>query len=107
MSHRDRVESVAHRILSAFEAGEVPAALAQIFVRRQGDLPIARWSWSNQLLSALAGHFDARGFRQWKAVGRSVKKGERAFHILGPKVRKIQDDDPDTGETQEMRIPLA
>jgi antirestriction protein ArdC len=29
---------------------------------------------------------DARGFRQWEEAGRHVKKGERAFSILGPRI---------------------
>jgi antirestriction protein ArdC len=104
MSHHQRVQTVARTILTAFETGKIPAALAQVFIRRQGDLPIARWSWSNQLLAALAGHFDARGFRQWQEVGRSVKKGERAFHILGPKVRTLDEEDPETGESRAKKV---
>jgi hypothetical protein len=86
MSTSPKVEAVAAQILAAFEAGTVPAALAQIFIRHKNnaDCPAARWSWRNQLSAALAGHYDARGFRQWQQVGRSVKKGERALYILGP-----------------------
>ena len=29
-----------------------------------------RWSWRNQLLTALSGYHDARGYRQWQEVGR-------------------------------------
>jgi len=75
-----QAESAAGRILEAFQAGNVPKALAPIFVRRKDDVPCRAWSWSNQLLTALAGHSDARGYRQWQAVGRHVRKGQKAFH---------------------------
>jgi len=98
MTH-PQVKAVASQILAAFEAGTVPAALAQIFIHRNNsDVPSSRWSWRNQLVAALAGHHDARGFRQWQQIGRSVRKGERAFYILGPCMVKDRaaDSDEDT-----------
>jgi len=41
------------------------------------------------------------GFRQWKAAGRIVRKGERALAIWIPCQRKSEDTDTDTGETVE------
>ena len=38
----------------------------------------------------LAGTADARGFRQWQEVGRSVSKGAKAFYILGPVRKKVK-----------------
>jgi hypothetical protein len=38
----------------------------------------------------LAGTADARGFRQWQEVGRSVSKGAKAFYILGPVRKKVE-----------------
>jgi len=40
----------------------------------------------------LQGYSDARGFRQWQQVGRCVKKGQRAFHILAPVTKKGRDE---------------
>ena len=77
-----KAESAASRILEAFRTGNLPQALAPIFIRRKDNVPCRAWSWSNQLLTALAGHSDARGYRQWQEVGRHVKKGEKSFHIL-------------------------
>jgi hypothetical protein len=81
-----KAESVAKRILEAFERGEIPRALAQVYIH---------------LLVALAGHSDARGYRQWQDVGRHVKKGERAFGILAPLTRKVSETDGDSRETKE------
>jgi hypothetical protein len=38
----------------------------------------------------LAGTNDARGFRQWNEVGRSVSKGAKAFFILGPVRKRVK-----------------
>ena len=94
-------ESAAAQILQAFRSGNLPKALAAVFVRRKDNVPCRAWSWSNQLLTALAGHGDARGYRQWQQVGRHVKKGEKAFHILVPLVGKRTEKDPETGEEKD------
>jgi len=99
-----RAESVAQRILDAFEHGAVPTALAQVFIAHKDHVPCRAWSWGNQLLAALAGTVDARGYRQWQAVGRHVKKGASAFYILVPCLRKIAETDEATGEAAERRI---
>ncbi len=96
-----QAEGAAARILEAFQGGDIPKALAPIFIRRRDDVPCRAWSWSNQLLVALAGHADARGYRQWQQVGRHVRKGEKAFHILVPMVGKRAEKNAETGEEQE------
>lgn len=96
---KERLETLGHKLLAAFEAGRVPAALAPIFIRRDPDRPVPseRWSWPNRLLAALAGHPLAAGFRQWGKLGRSVRKGERAFHILKPRTVQAKEADPERG----------
>lgn len=92
MKFYNEAEQAANTILAAFQSPEtLPAALAPIFIQRNDDTPCRRWSWSNQLLTALAGHSDARGFRQWEEVGRKVMKGQKAFRILSPCTRTIED----------------
>ena len=41
----------------------------------------------------LTGTGDARGFRQWKEVGRHVKKTSKSFTILAPRFIKKQNED--------------
>src|SRR5829696_5870697 len=43
---------------------------------------------------------DVRSFTEWKAAGRSVKKGEKALRVWVPKVR----EDPETGKVAERFI---
>lgn len=102
MQFYGHAEAAAESILNAFKAGTLPAALAQVFIHRKDARPCASWSWSNQLIIALAGHTDARGFRQWQEVGRYVSKGERAVHILVPIVKREEVED-ETGEKRERQ----
>lgn len=89
-----KAEEAAKDILQAFESPTtLPTPLAQVFIHRKDGSPCRAWSWRNQFLVALHGYRDARGFRQWESVGRVVKKGEKAFYILSPCVRKDVDDD--------------
>jgi len=102
MKFYGKAEESASRVVSAFKSGELPKALAPIFIKRSDSACHCRaWSWSNQLITALHGYSDARGFRQWEQVERHVKKGEKAFYILAPCARKIAERDSDTGDDGE------
>ena len=83
---RERVSAIANDILSAFESGELPKALANLFIHRKVDVPSRAWTWTNRLVAIRHGHVYTAGFRQWQEVGRYVKKGEHAFHILAPRI---------------------
>lgn len=93
MYYSSSAQSAVNAIVEAFQhpAG-LPKALA--YMHLQGThSPCAKWSYANRLLVALAGHTDARGFRQWQTVGRTVKKGSKASYILSPMiVRKTEKD---------------
>jgi hypothetical protein len=78
----------------------LPAPLAQVFIRRKDNSPCRSWSWSSQLIVAIHGYSEARGFRQWEAVGRHVMKGEKAIYILAPCLKKFETEGDD-GATEE------
>ena len=101
MQFYGKAESVATRIVEQFQAGNIPQALAQVFIRRKDNIPCRSWSWTNQLLTALAGCDDARSYLGWQSVGRQVRKGEKCFHILEPCKRKVTRTDAETGEERE------
>ncbi|MCZ6691117.1 MAG: ArdC family protein [Planctomycetota bacterium] len=86
----DRVKETLDAVVRMFESGDVPAVV-QKAVFPAPNIPIAKWSLRNRVLAALAGTSDARGFRQWKGAGRHVRKGARAFSILGPRMVKVED----------------
>ncbi|MCP4896091.1 MAG: ArdC family protein [bacterium] len=100
----EKAEQAAQRILDVFRSGNLPQALAPIFINRRDNVPCRSWSWSNQLLTALAGYSDARSYRDWQAVGRQVKKGEKSFHILEPCLRTFTKRDKETGEETKVTI---
>lgn len=103
MKYYGKAEAVATKIVEAFEAGNVPKALAQVFIKRAGR-HCDGYSWTNQLLVALSGYADAMGYGAkdkssgWLSVGRQVRKGEKSTAILAPCVRKIDDPKADGGK---------
>ena len=48
------------------------------------NVPSNKWSLLNRMIMMAFKTSDARGIRQWRAVGRKVKKGSKAFYILAP-----------------------
>ncbi len=103
MGFYGKAEEAAQRIVRAFEdANSLPKPLARIFIRRNDSPHCRKWSWGNQLLVVLNGYSDARGFQQWKEVGRNVKKGEKAFQILGPVTKKWRNEE--AGEEKSIVI---
>lgn len=92
------------KVISQFQSGDLGSLVEVIMLRHKGNIPFMKWSLSNQLLAYMqtGGSTDCRTFNQWKEVGRSVKKGERAAYILGPVTKKIQDKD--TGEDKVILV---
>jgi hypothetical protein len=96
-----KAPEVGAQIIERFrDPASLPAPLAQVFIRRKDQSPCRKWSWGNQMIVALNGYSEARGFRQWQEVGRHVKKGERAIYILAPCVKKFETEGDD-GTTEE------
>jgi hypothetical protein len=101
MKYYGKAEEVAARIVEAFKSGNLPKALATVFIRKKDGVPCREWSWNNQLLCILNGTEDARGIKQWNEVGRKVKKGSKCFHILVPLMKTIKETDPTTGQEKK------
>ena len=78
-----RAEESVKKIVDAFKSGNLPEALGQVFLK-VSNTPSSNWSLRNQLIQALCGATDGRGFKDWQKVGRCVKKGGNAFGILAP-----------------------
>ena len=84
---KNRIREAMETVLKAFENN--PEKVALVVFKGSGK-PSDRWSFFNRLIM-LMNTEDARGFRQWKQVGRHVKKGAKAFYILAP-VRNLKPD---------------
>lgn len=94
-------------LLIMFERGQMPEAVAFNIIRKQKGViykPSDCWSIGNQILQLIQHTEDARGFRQWKDVGRSVIKGRKAIHILAPMTFKVKKTNPVTGEEEERIV---
>lgn len=76
------------QVLAAFENGNIPQAIAYSTFTPPGNIPACKWTKHNRALAFLQGTGDARGFNQWKEVGRHVKKGTKSIYILGPVLKK-------------------
>ena len=79
-------------IIASFEHGDIPEAIVYSMFPIS-DIPSAKWSLLNRTFVFLAGTQDARGFRQWKQVGRYVKKGAKSFRILVPCFVKTENEE--------------
>ena len=99
----EKVTEICTKLVEMFKSGQFPKAVARTLIMRQSgdETPCSKWSINNQLLMLAAGTADARGFNQWKAVKRYVRKGAKAFYILAPLVKTAQSND---GSTDEARI---
>ena len=87
-----KIKDVVNAILQKFRTGRIPRAIAYACFPGM-DNPSANWSLLNRTIMFLSGTADARGFRQWQKVGRSVKKGSQALYILVPVYKKAVDDE--------------
>jgi len=91
------------RILEAFETGNIPKAIAYSTFNPPSNIPAYKWTPKNRALAFLQHTGDARGFNQWKEVGRFVKKGSRSVYILGPVIKKLKpsQNDPDDNDPKD------
>lgn len=105
MKFYGKAESVGQEILKSFESGNIPSALADVFIHRKDAIPCRSWSWANQLhVWCMSKENDARGFKQWGEVGRKVKAGSHAIHILAPCMKKIEDKEDENGDKKKSSI---
>ena len=86
-------------LLSMFSRKEFPKQVAMTVIHRKDNVPSDKWSITNRLIMlVIGGTEDARGYKQWQAVGRQVKKGSKAFDIIAPLTRKVHNDEKDEDE---------
>ena len=93
MKFYGQAEAAGKQIIDLFATGNVPSKLATVFIKFDSSAPCFKWSWNNRLLCAINGTSDARGFRQWESVGRFVRSGAKAFHILAPCMMNLTEKD--------------
>lgn len=93
----ERIDQAIHDLLHVIQSDQIPEVVSRSIIHSQhGELPSAKWSIGNQILMFLSQTEDARGYQQWQAAGRQVKKGSHAIYIWAPSTKKTIDDK--TGE---------
>lgn len=88
----NKVKQTLFNILSQFKSGDIPKAVAYSMFPIP-DVPCAHWSLLNRTAVFFSGSMDARGWLQWRQVGRYVKQGRKAIYILVPYVRMIGEEE--------------
>ena len=92
MEHTTAKRRKAHDILTTIATEFGTTKFTKKFARSYIDAPVGpseKWSITNRLCIRLQDTNDARGYKQWQEVGRRVKKGAKAIHILGPRYMTI------------------
>jgi len=101
-------QELGQKLLDQFkDPTALPKALSQLFIRGVKNRHAANYSWTNQLLVALAGYSDSAGYGQWQTMGRQVRKGEHGFWILKPYLKTFTRKDPDSGEERAVKVPVG
>lgn len=105
MKFYGKAQEVAEQVIQRFKTGDIGQPLADIFIKNSPGSPSAYWSHRNRLIMHLIGMtHDARGFKQWRDVGRKVKKGTHAFHILAPVMAKVEIEDEQGSKVTIQRL---
>jgi len=105
MKETPKAAETLDKLIAAFDSGTVAEAIAHHAIPRdpnEAPRPCDAWSLNNNLLLWIQGTEDARGFRQWQEIGRQVKKGSKAIHILIPLVGKKKDAAPDDADAIQV-----
>src|SRR3989304_10236816 len=95
-----RIKEAMDTLLRRFDEENLEKVARAVFRGEGSSIPADKWSFLNRIRMYLHNTEDARGFRQWQQVGRYVKKGAKAFYIIGPVTRKITAEKAlESGET--------
>jgi len=87
----NKTQTALKNVVNAFKTQKIPKAIA-FSMFPPANIPFSNWSLINRTICLLSGTHDARGFKQWEKVGRSIKKGSKAIYILTPFFKKDEDE---------------
>lgn len=100
---KDRISEATEKIIEMFRTGNIPPAIARtVIARDNGERPSNNWSLGNRILMLASGTNDARGYKQWKEVGRQVNKGAKALYILAPITKTVRVKDESDEEKEKV-----
>ncbi len=91
-------------VIEAFQTGDLSPIVKMARIQLDSDAPAAKWSFSNRVLAYVqTGTLDCRGYRQWQAAGRQVKRNTNAAFIFAPlTIRRKKTNASDDDETRAI-----
>jgi antirestriction protein ArdC len=103
----ERLAAAVNAVLDVLSREDLPERIGRSFIQamKAPTRPSDRWSLLNRMIMWAHGTEDARGYQQWKEIGRYVKKGAKAFYILAPCTKKIVERNE--LEEEEERVILV
>lgn len=102
----EKVREVIEELLTDFQSPDSLDRLAMHIIPPD-DRPCHKWSWLNRMIVKAKRTEDARGFKQWNDIGRQIKGGSKAIHILLPNFVKKKEKDATTGQETTRDILLG
>jgi antirestriction protein ArdC len=104
MAFTEKAKESLDKVIKKFEEGDIAPIVKIALLHRTEEVPFDKWSFSNKILAYLqTGSLDCRGYKQWQAVGRQVKKGASSAYILAPRMKTIEEENKE-GKKEKKRI---
>ena len=100
-----KLETTLAKVIDLFAKGNIPEVIT-IATFPPFNVPSNHWSLSNKIIMLLNDTSDARGFAQWKKVGRHICKGQKAFHILAPRMVKVKEENEECNKEAKKKYRL-
>ncbi len=103
---QERINEIVNGLLEDFKSPDSLDRMATHIIPPD-DRPCAKWSFLNRMIVMSRKTEDARGFKQWNDLGRQIKGGCKAIHIIIPNIKKIKEKDKKTGEDKERSVTVG
>lgn len=101
----EKAQASLAKVIAQFQSGDLSPISHAVRLQLDPAAPASKWTLSNRVLAYIqTGSLDCRGYRQWQAVGRQVKKGSHSAYILRPRLVKKTNA---TGEEEQRLIGFA
>jgi hypothetical protein len=101
----EKAQTSLEKVVEKFQNGDLSAITHAVRLQLDPEAPARKWTLSNRVLAyAQTGELDCRGYRQWQAAGRQVKKGSCSAYILRPKTIKKTRTKADGSEEEYQRL---
>jgi len=87
MKLKPKAQQALDSVVEKFQAGDLSPLVEVSRLHLPEDAPASKWTLSNRVLAfAQSQSLDCRGYKQWQAAGRQVKRGESSAYILAPRI---------------------